>query len=75
MDKVRTPTYICTGGKDERVPASQSYILKRALDSREIPAKIQIFSNEGHQFSSPMSGFTKITEELLWLKKYGKGNN
>ncbi|CAF1145047.1 unnamed protein product [Adineta steineri] len=75
MDKVRTPTYICTGGTDERVPASQSYILKRALDSREIPAKLQIFSNEGHQFSSPMSGFTKITEELLWLKKYGKGDN
>jgi dipeptidyl aminopeptidase/acylaminoacyl peptidase len=75
MDRVRTPTYICTGVKDKRVPAFQSYILKRALDSRGIPAQLQTFPNEGHSFYHPQSQLKKIEGELAWLKKYGRGQN
>ncbi len=75
LDRVRTPTHICTGEKDERVPASQSYILERGLHSRGIPADLIIFPNEGHSFDNPWYGKIKVREELKWLKKYGEGEN
>jgi dipeptidyl aminopeptidase/acylaminoacyl peptidase len=76
LDRVSTPTHICTGEKDVRVPADQSKILQRALDSRGIPVKLIIIPNEGHSWwNNPWHGKIKVREELKWLKKYGEGTN
>ncbi|CAF2406897.1 unnamed protein product [Rotaria sp. Silwood2] len=72
LTKVRTPTHIITAEDDMRIPASQSYMLERALYYREIPVKLITFPNEGHAMDfNPLHGKIKIREELKWLQKYG----
>jgi dipeptidyl aminopeptidase/acylaminoacyl peptidase len=76
LDRVRTPTHICTGEHDVRVPASQSYILERSLYNRGIPVKLIIFPKQGHSWNdNPWHGKIQVREELKWLKKYGEGQN
>ena len=75
LDKVRTPTHIITGELDDRVHATQNYILARALRYLQVPVQLIIFSNEGHYFAKPWSGKIKVREELKWLKKYGRPSN
>ncbi|UJR16734.1 hypothetical protein I4U23_003634 [Adineta vaga] len=70
LHKVRAPTHICTGDRDKRVPASQSYMLERGIRALEVPVKLLTFSDEAHGFSQPLSGKIKVREELKWLKKY-----
>ncbi|CAM4840878.1 unnamed protein product [Rotaria magnacalcarata] len=72
LDKVRTPTHIITGGNDIRVPVAHNYLFERALRSLDIPHKLIIFPNEGHDIGiNPWHGKIKIREELKWLHKYG----
>ncbi|CAF3698406.1 unnamed protein product [Rotaria sordida] len=72
LNRVRTPTHIITGEDDKRVPASESYILERALYHLGIPVQLITFPNEGHSLNdNPWYGKIKIREELKWLQKYG----
>ncbi|CAF0795186.1 unnamed protein product [Adineta ricciae] len=72
IDRIRTPTLITTGEADIRVPASQSYILERALYYRGVPVKLFSFPREGHELSdNPWHGKIKVREEIKWLKQYG----
>ncbi|CAF2959129.1 unnamed protein product [Rotaria sp. Silwood2] len=72
LNRVRTPTHIITGEDDKRVPASESYILERALYYLGIPVKLIIFPKEGHSLdNNPWYGKIKVREELKWLQKYG----
>jgi len=76
IDRVSTPTLIVTGQQDVRVPASQSYMLERALYYRGIPVELLIFPNEGHALiHDPWHDKIKVQEELKWLDKYGKRSN
>ncbi|CAF0926828.1 unnamed protein product [Rotaria sordida] len=71
LNRVRTPTHIITGEDDKRVPASESYILERALYHLGIPVQLITFPNEGHSLNdNPWYGKIKIREELKWLQKY-----
>ena len=71
LDRVRTPTLIVTGQDDVRVPASQSYMLERALYYRDVPVELLIFPNEGHALGyDPWHQKIKVREELKWLEKY-----
>ncbi|CAF1333029.1 unnamed protein product [Adineta ricciae] len=71
FDKVHTPTHIITGEIDVRVPASQSYILERALYYRGVPVELLIFPNEDHALSrNPKHQKLKVQRELQWLHKY-----
>ncbi|CAF1631663.1 unnamed protein product, partial [Adineta ricciae] len=71
LSRVRTPTHIVTGDKDEQAKPSQSVMLERALYYLEIPVQLLIFPNEGHGLSkNPWSGKIKVREELKWLHKY-----
>ncbi|CAF2073604.1 unnamed protein product [Rotaria magnacalcarata] len=72
LDRIRTPTHIITGEKDNRVPTSQSYILERGLHYLGMPVKLIIFPKEGHSMKdNPWHGKKKVREELKWLRKYG----
>jgi len=73
LNKVRTPTHICTGANDVTVPVGQSYILERGLHSLGIPVKLLILPNEGHLLNNnPWHGKIQTREELKWLQKYGQ---
>ncbi|CAF3312143.1 unnamed protein product [Rotaria socialis] len=72
LDRIRTPTHIITGEKDNRVPTPQSYILERGLHYLGVPVKLIIFPKEGHSMKdNPWHGKIKVREELKWLRKYG----
>lgn len=71
LNKVRTPTHIVTGELDDRVHATQNYVLARALRYLQVPVQLIIFPNEGHYLSKPWNGKIKVREELKWLMKYG----
>ena len=75
LDKVRTPTLICTGAEDRRVPATQSSMLERGLRTLGIPVKLLSFPGEGHSLYYLRHKKMKVREELKWLKKYGGGEN
>jgi dipeptidyl aminopeptidase/acylaminoacyl peptidase len=76
LDKVRTPTHICTDENDAETPTSQSYILERGLSIVEIPVKLITFPKERHSLAeNPLYGKIKVREELKWLKNYGEGEN
>jgi dipeptidyl aminopeptidase/acylaminoacyl peptidase len=73
LDRVRTPTLISTGENDIRVPASQSYMLERALHHRNIPVRMITFPSEGHELAgNPWHGKVKVREELKWLQTYDR---
>ncbi|CAF3172567.1 unnamed protein product [Rotaria sp. Silwood2] len=70
--KVRTPTLIVTAEDDIRVPASQGYIMERALRYLNVPVQLLIFPNEGHSIgNNPWHRKIKVREELKWLRQYG----
>ena len=72
LDKVRTPTHILTGEIDVRVPAAESYLLKRSLHVLGIPSKLIVFPGVGHVIeNNPWHEKIKVREELKWLQKYG----
>ncbi|CAF3839108.1 unnamed protein product [Rotaria sp. Silwood1] len=72
LDQVRTPTHIVTGENDIRVPVAHSYLLERALYALNVPHKLIVFPNEGHNIDrNPWHEKIKIREELKWLHKYG----
>ena len=73
MCNVRTPTHIVTGADDNRVPASQSYILERVLYYLNVPSQLLVFPNEGHSLDkNPWHSKIKVREELKWLNRYGQ---
>ncbi|CAF3771208.1 unnamed protein product [Rotaria sordida] len=71
LSRVRTPTHIITGEKDESTKPSQSFMLERGLHYLGIPVQLLIFPNEGHGLNkNPWYGKIKVREELKWLHKY-----
>ena len=75
FDKVRTATLIMFGEHDVRVPASQGYMLERALHYLNVPVQLLIFPNEGHSMrNNPWHTKIMVREQLKWLQKYGHTN-
>ncbi|CAF4934948.1 unnamed protein product, partial [Rotaria sp. Silwood1] len=63
LDQVRTPTHIVTGENDIRVPVAHSYLLERALYALNVPHKLIVFPNEGHNIDrNPWHEKIKIRE-------------
>jgi dipeptidyl aminopeptidase/acylaminoacyl peptidase len=73
IGKVTTPTLIVKGSEDTTVPVFQSYLLERALQTRDVPHSFLIFPGEGHSFDkNPWHAKIALREELRWIEKYGR---
>jgi dipeptidyl aminopeptidase/acylaminoacyl peptidase len=71
--KVKTPTHIVTGANDTTTMPIESYLLERALHTRDIAATLLVFPGEGHELDqNPWHGKIKVREELKWLQRYGR---
>jgi len=70
IDKLKTPLLIVTGGKDIRVPPESAFILKRALDERNISYQWLYKEKEGHGFINPENKMELYTKSLAFINKY-----
>jgi dipeptidyl aminopeptidase/acylaminoacyl peptidase len=54
------PVLILHGEKDQRVPITQSWVLRRALDEAGLPFEFVTYPREGHHFTE-----RKHVEDLM----------
>lgn len=67
--KWNTPILIFTGGKDYRVPETQSFEAFQAAQLRGIKSRIIYFPNENHWVLSPQNSIIWQREFFKWLKE------
>ncbi|WP_196138285.1 S9 family peptidase [Aliikangiella sp. G2MR2-5] len=72
IDKLRTPILIVHGGKDKRVPPEQAYLLKEALDKRNMEYEWLFKEKEGHGFYKEENQIEFYEKAIKFLNKYLK---
>eukprot|EP01035_Chromulina_nebulosa_P020526 gene20526-26625_t len=70
IDKVKTPTLICLGLKDKRVPPSQGTEYYHLLKCRNIDSKLVTYPEDCHAIDKPSTEAEHWIEIAKWLKKY-----
>lgn len=70
LTKVKTPTLIFHGEKDERVPASQSQETYRTLKRLGVTAQLVLYPDQGHGLTMPSYQIDKMRREFAWIEKY-----
>jgi dipeptidyl aminopeptidase/acylaminoacyl peptidase len=71
LDKVRTPTLILFGDKDQTVPVHQGWLHYRALQQLgKTNVRFVLFPNEKHVLTKLVHQRRKVKEELAWLDRY-----
>ncbi len=72
IDKLTIPVFIVHGGKDERVPPEQAYLLRDALKKRKMPYQWMFKKKEGHGFYNEKNKTEFYKKSLEFLDKYLK---
>ena len=72
VDKWDTPILIIHGENDYRILHSQGEAAFHAARMRNIPAKLLIFKNDGHNLFKPQNGLIWQREFFAWLDKWLK---
>jgi dipeptidyl aminopeptidase/acylaminoacyl peptidase len=75
LTKVKTPTLIFHGEKDERVPLGQSLETYRALKRLGVTTQLIIYPDQGHGILTPSYQLDKMRREFAWIEKYLAGTN
>ena len=70
IDNLKTPILIVHGGKDKRVPPEQAYLLKEALDERNMPYEWLFKEKEGHGFFNEENEIAFYKKSLEFLNKH-----
>jgi dipeptidyl aminopeptidase/acylaminoacyl peptidase len=65
-----TPLLIFTGMNDYRIPYSQSLEAFTAARLHEIPSRLVVFEDEGHQVFKPQNSIVWNREFFGWLERY-----
>ena len=71
----KTPTLVITGEKDYRCPYTQSLQMFTALRRQNVPARLIIFSNDGHWPSYAKSMPLYYASHLNWFHRYLGGKD
>ncbi len=72
VDKWDTPILIITGGKDFRIPYTESLQAFDIAQMRGIPSKLLFFPEETHFVTKPQNAVLWQREFFAWLDKYLK---
>jgi len=70
LDKLQIPVFIVHGGKDERVPSEQAYLLKNAMDRLGKPYEWMFKEKEGHGFYNEKNREEFYQRALTFLDKH-----
>ena len=73
--KVTTPTIVLVGEKDERVPATQSVELYRALRANGVDTHLFVAPREPHGWRELRHRLFKVNVELDWFEKHALGRD
>jgi len=71
--KVRTPTIVLVGQNDERVPATQSVELFRALRANGVDTHLYMAPREPHGWRELRHRLFKVNIELEWFDRHALG--
>ena len=75
LNKVRTPTLIHVGGKDERCPPAHSRMLYRVLkEYLHVPTELLVYPGEPHGLMKYRNRRAKMEWDLAWLERYVLGS-
>lgn len=72
IDKWDTPIMVISGGKDYRIPETQSMQAFNAAQLKGIPSRLLSFPDEGHWVLQPQNGIIWHTEYFKWLDQWLK---
>ena len=70
IDKVKTPSLLCIGAVDRRVPQSQGIEYHNLLKSRNVPTRMLIFPEDCHAIDKPCSEAEHFVAIAEWFEKY-----
>ncbi|NVJ58841.1 MAG: S9 family peptidase [Gammaproteobacteria bacterium] len=70
IDKLEIPILIVHGGKDQRVPPEQAFLLKEALEERKKPFEWLYKPKEGHGFYSAENRLEFYQTTIKFLNKH-----
>jgi dipeptidyl aminopeptidase/acylaminoacyl peptidase len=70
VDRVKTPMLILHGEEDQRVPVTQGYEYRRALDRRGVPVRMVVYPRQGHGVTEPKLQKHVMEEHAAWLENY-----
>ena len=73
VDQVTTPLLILQGGRDERVPTSQSMEFFRALKDRGKTVELVYYPREGHGLGEYYHQYDRYRRTYEWITKYTLG--
>ncbi|MCI0336943.1 MAG: S9 family peptidase [Acidobacteria bacterium] len=69
LARVKTPTLIFHGEKDERVPVGQSQETYRTLKRLGVTTQLVIYPDQGHGLTIPSYQIDKMRREFAWIEK------
>jgi acylaminoacyl-peptidase len=72
VTKWQTPTLVIQGGKDFRVPETESIATFTTLQRRQIPSEFLYFPDECHWILKPKNSLQWYTTIFRWLRKWLK---
>ncbi len=71
--RVTTPTVFYVGGRDVRVPPTQSIMMYRGLKAADVETELYVAPNEPHGFRKPSHRLFKINTDLAWFARHALG--
>lgn len=71
--RVTTPTLFFVGGRDVRVPTSQSIMMYRGVKAAGAETELYIAGGQPHNYRLPSYQLFKINKELEWYAKHVLG--
>jgi len=72
IQNVKTPTLILHGENDPRVPPTQGYEFRRALERRNVPVKMIVYPRTLHGPNEPKFTQNIMEQHLSWAENYLK---
>jgi dipeptidyl aminopeptidase/acylaminoacyl peptidase len=72
-DRVKTPTILFHGARDNTDTPAQSFDFEAALRHFNVPVRFLLFPREPHGFREPHHNRIRLVEELKWFEKWVRG--
>ncbi len=70
IDKVKTPTLLCLGGHDRRVPPGQGIEYYHLLKARGVESRLLWFPDDNHSIDKPISEFEQWMVTTDWISSH-----
>lgn len=70
IDRVVTPTLLCIGQKDKRVPPGQGYEYYHLLKARGVQCHMLSFPEDSHALDRPLTEAEQWSFTVAWMRQH-----